>query len=226
MVSDKQVELFTHYRIQRGGNNVKLVPNLMDKKKYLVHYLNLQFYLSHGMKLTKVHRVLAFRQSRWLAPYIEKNSQLRAASTNEFEKDFFKLMNNSIYGKTCENQKKRSDIKLVTTEKKMKKLIEKPHCMNFKIFDEQLVAIEMRKIRSLINKPFYVGFAVLELSKLHMYRYSSIIFFLTFSISGLKFEVVLETNSHYMHFTIVDSTMRRFLKYGHARNSSSPTLTP
>ena len=172
MVSDKQVELFTHYRIQRGGNNVKLVPNLMEKKKYLVHYLNLQFYLSHGMRLTKVHRVLAFRQSRWLAPYILKNSQLRAASTNEFEKDFFKLMNNSIYGKTCENQKKRSDIKLVTTEKKRKKLIEKPHCMNFKIFDENLVAIEMRKVTALINKPFYVGFSVLELSKLHMYRYS------------------------------------------------------
>ena len=187
MVSEKQVDIFTHYRIPRGGNNVKLVPNLIDKKKYLVHYLNLQFYLKHGMRLTKVHRVLAFRQSRWLAPYIEKNSKLRAASKNEFEKDFFKLMNNSIYGKTCENQKKRSDIKLVTTEKKRKKLIEKPHCMNFKIFDEQLVAIEMRKLTALINKPFYVGFSVLELSKLHMYRYGILIYFvLKFNFIRLK----------------------------------------
>ena len=115
--------------------------------------------------------MLRFQQSRWLAPYIEKNSTLRAAAKNDFEKEFFKLMNNSIYGKTCENQKKRTDIKLITNEKKCKKLVEKPHCMGFKIFDEQLVGVEMRKIKTLINKPFYVGFSVLELSKLHMYRF-------------------------------------------------------
>jgi hypothetical protein len=170
MLSEQQVELLTHYKMPHSSWNLKLVPNLLPKHNYIVHYLNLQFYLAHGMKLLKVHRVLHFNQSRWLAPYISKNSLLRADAKNDFEKEFFKLMNNSIYGKTCENQKKRTDIKLVTEQGKCRKLTEKPHCMGFRIFDEQLVAIEMRKVKSLINKPFYVGFSVLELSKLHMYR--------------------------------------------------------
>ena len=171
MLSEAQFDLFAHYRIPRAGSNIKLVPNLLPKHNYLVHYLNLQFYLEHGMKLGVVHRVLRFNQSRWLAPYIEKNSSLRAVAKNDFEKEFFKLMNNSIYGKTCENQKKRTDIKLVTTEQKRKKLTEKPHCLQFRIFDDELAAVELRKQRTLINKPFYVGFSVLELSKLHMYRF-------------------------------------------------------
>ena len=170
LLSGTQAEVRTHYRIPRASHNTKLVPNLFNKRKYLVHYLNLKFYLEHGMKLVKIHRVLRFEQSRWLAAYIQKNSDLRALAMNDFEKEFFKLMNNSIYGKTCENQKKRTDIKLVTDEKKCKKLVEKPHCLNFRIFDEKLAAIEMRKLKTMINKPFYVGFSVLELSKLHMYR--------------------------------------------------------
>ena len=80
-------------------------------------------------------------------------------------------MNNAIYGKTCENQKKRTDIKLVLDDAKRKALTEKPHCLGFRIFKENLAAVEMRKIQCLINKPFYVGFSVLELSKLHMARF-------------------------------------------------------
>jgi hypothetical protein len=121
--------------------------------------------------IVQVHRVIKFSQSPWLADYINLNQRLRAASANEFEKEFFKLMNNSIYGKTCENLKKRTDIKLVLNEQKRKALIEKPHCLGFKIFGENLAAVEMRKIQLMINKPFYVGFSVLELSKLHMARF-------------------------------------------------------
>ena len=171
LLSDAQVELRTHYHISESSYNPKLVPNLMPKKGYLCHYLNLQFYLTHGMQLSRVTRVLKFRQSKWLAPYIAKNSTLRAAAKNDFEKEFFKLMNNSIYGKTCENQKKRTDIKLVTSEAKFKKLSEKPHLKTTAIFGDSLVGMEMLKLKSLINKPFYVGFSVLELSKLHMYRF-------------------------------------------------------
>ena len=123
------------------------------------------------MKLGKIYRVIKFQQSKWLAPYIQTNSTLRAQAKNDFEKEFFKLMNNAVYGKTCENLKKRTDIKLVTDRKKAKKLVEKPHCLGFKIFKEELVGISMRKIRVLIDKPFYVGFAVLELSKLLMYQF-------------------------------------------------------
>ena len=171
MLSYNQVELRTHYKMSGSAQSTKLIPNLLPKCKYLVHYLNLPFYLEHGMQLIDVNLVLRFQQSRWLAPYIEKNSTFRAAAKNDFKNEFFKLMNNSIYGKTCENQKKRTDIKLITSEQKCKKLVEKPHCMGFKIFDEQLVGVEMRKIKTLINKPFYVGFSVLELSKLHMYSF-------------------------------------------------------
>ena len=92
-------------------------------------------------------------------------------------------MNNSIYGKTCENQKKRTDIKLVTTDAKCKKWTEKPHCLGFRIFDETLAGVEMRKLRTMIDKPFYVGFCVLELSKLHMYRWVPKLFLFSLFVS-------------------------------------------
>ncbi len=171
ILSEFQVEIRRKYRIPKTAQNSKLVPNLMKKQKYCCHYQLLRFYLEHGLKLVRIHRVLQFNQAKWLAPYIQKNSTLRASAKNDFEKDFFKLMNNAVYGKTCENQKKRTDIQLVNNDKKRKELTEKPHCLGFKIFEENLAAIDMRKIKALIDKPFYVGFSVLELSKLHMYRF-------------------------------------------------------
>ena len=99
-LSAKQVEIARHYSRGRGQKSVKLLPSLMSKKNYCVHYLNLQFYIQHGLKLTKIHNVIRFKQSPWLAPYIEKNQHLRAAAKNDLEKDFFKLMNNAVYGKT------------------------------------------------------------------------------------------------------------------------------
>ena len=98
------------------------------------------------------------------------NTDLRAVAKNEMEKDFHKLMNNAVYGKTCENQRKRTDIRLVNDVQKAAKLIDKPHCLDVSIFDDNLVGIEMRKVKLLLTKPSYVGFAVLELSKLHMLR--------------------------------------------------------
>ena len=91
---------------------------------------------------------------------------MRAAAKKDFEKEFFKLRNSWIYGKTCENQKKRTYIKLLSFEQKCKKRVEKPHLIGFKIFDEQLVGVEMRKIITLLNKPFYAGFRVLEMATL------------------------------------------------------------
>ena len=97
-----------------------------------MHYLNLPFYNEHSMRLIDVHRVLRFHQSRWLAQYIDKNSTLRIASKNDFENEFCKLLNNSMYRKNCENQKKSTDITLMTSEQKCKKLVEKAHCLGFK----------------------------------------------------------------------------------------------
>ena len=173
MFSEKQEELTLCYTKPRGGNSTKLVTTLLPKKKVVLHNLMLKFYLDHGMKLTKIYRVIQFKQSPWLAPYIQKNSLLRKNAKNDFERDFFKLMNNAIYGKTCENLKKRTDIRLVNDRKDAKLLIERAQCLNFRIFNEEkgLVGVESRKTKIMIDKPFYVGFSVLELSKLHMYRF-------------------------------------------------------
>ena len=78
----------------------KLTPNLLDKTRYTVHYSNLKYYLAQGLKLTRIHRALTFKQSAWLKPYVDFNSQQRALSTSEFEKNFFKLMNNSVFGES------------------------------------------------------------------------------------------------------------------------------
>ncbi len=170
-ISETQVIIRANYRMQKTVKATKLVPNLRHKREYVCHYLLLKFYLSHGMKLSKIHRVIEFKQRRWLEPYIMLNQRLRAESKNDFEKDFFKLMNNSVYGKTCENQRKRTDIRLVNNDVQCRQLIEKSYCMGFRVFDEDLAGVELRKINLTISKPTYVGFTVLELSKLAMYEF-------------------------------------------------------
>ena len=112
----------------------KLIPTLASKTNYVLHYRNLQLYLSLGIKLKKVHRVLEFNQSPWLAQYISFNIQKRMNAKNAFEKDFYKLMNNLVYGKTCENIRRRVDVRLVTNQKKLFKLVSKPTYVNSKIF--------------------------------------------------------------------------------------------
>ena len=109
----------------------KLVPNLNDKNKYVVHYRNLKQYISLGMKLTKIHRVLLFQQSPWLKSYIHFNTERRKQAKNDFEKDFYKLMNNAVFGKTMENLWKRIKIELVNNQKRARKLSRKPSFHGF-----------------------------------------------------------------------------------------------
>ena len=149
----------------------KLVPTLSKKERYVLHYHNLQLYMSLGLKLTKIHRALEFNQSPWLKTYIDFNTKKRAKAKNSFEKDFFKLMNNSVFGKTMENLRKRQDIKLVTDEENLLKWTSKPSFVSFKIFNEDLVAVHKMKPTLTLNKPAYVGMCILDLSKTLMYDF-------------------------------------------------------
>ena len=148
----------------------KLIPNLGDKTNYVVHYGNLQLYLSLGMKLTKIHRVLKFKQSDWMKKYINFNTEKRKNAANDFEKDSFKLIINSVYGKTMENLQKRINVPLVNNEDFLK-YTSRPDHVTHKIFDNNFAAIHEIKPVLMLNKPIYVRFTVLELSKWLMYDF-------------------------------------------------------
>ena len=148
----------------------KLVTTLDDKKEYVVHISTLKQALNHYLILKQVHNILEFKQRAWMKPYIDKNTELRSESKNAFEKDF-KLMNNSVYGKTMENVRKQRDINLVTTNSEKRKLVSEPNYHTCKQFSENFMAIEMKKTKILMNKPVYVGQAVLDISKTLMYEF-------------------------------------------------------
>ena len=152
-------------------SNTKLVPNLHSKEKYVLHFRILKQYISHGLELKKIHRVIGFKQSPWLKPYIDFNTEKRKLAQNSFEKDFFKLMNNSVFGKTMENMRKRVHVELVNTPKRLRKLCAKPNFQNFKIFNKDLVAVNLKKVNIVLNRPIYAGFCILDISKTFMYAY-------------------------------------------------------
>ena len=136
---------------------MKLIPNLNEKEKYVLHFENLNLYESLGLVIKKIHRGIRFEESPWLKEYIDMNTNLRAKAKNEFERDFFKLMNNSVFGKTMENIRNRVDIQLVNNKMKAKKLAAKPNYMHCTIFDENFIAIHMKKTKLVFNKPIYLG---------------------------------------------------------------------
>ena len=127
--------------------------------------------LNHELKLKKIHRIIEFNQKEWLKPYIDMNTELRKAAKNDFEKDLFKLMNNSVFGKTMENIRKHRDIKLVTTDKKRSKLVSEPNYRTINLISEDLSIIEMKKTKVKMNKPIYLGLSILEISKILMYEF-------------------------------------------------------
>ena len=149
----------------------KLIPNLRNKIKYVIHYKNLIQCLKAGMNLKKIHRGIKFIESEWMKPYIEKNTNLRTKAKNNIEKDFYKLMNNSVFGKTMENIRNRVDVKLVNTEEKFKKLVAKPNFRSRKIFSENLISVHMKKTSLTMNKPVYLGMCILDLSKTIMFDF-------------------------------------------------------
>ena len=149
----------------------KLIGHFIAKKEYVVHYQSLKQYLNMGLKLTAVHRALSFKQSPWMKPYIDKNTKLRMEAKNNFEKDFFKLMINSVFGKTIENLRKRQNVRVVDKRKTALSLSKKPNFESVTIFDKNLIAVHMQKTEIYFNKPVYVGQAILDLSKTLMFDF-------------------------------------------------------
>ena len=153
------------------GKVEKLTQNLRDKEKMVLHGKNLALFLSLGMKLKKVRRGLKFQEKNFMKNYIDKNTSLRSQAKNAFEKDLFKLMNNSVFGKTMENVRNRVSIELVKDAERAAKLVNKPNFEELKIFDEFLIAVKMRKTKVWMNKPVYVGMSILDLSKTLMFSF-------------------------------------------------------
>ncbi|PFX14621.1 hypothetical protein AWC38_SpisGene21206 [Stylophora pistillata] len=149
----------------------KLVCTLNEKKKYIVHHETLKLYKSLGIEIGKIHRIIRFDESPWMREYIDLNTELRAKADNDFEKDFHKLMNNSCFGKTMENIRKRVDVRLVNSQEKAGKLANKVNFKHCTIFSEDLCAIEMRKTQIYFIKPLYLGMSILDLSKTLMYDF-------------------------------------------------------
>ena len=149
----------------------KLIPNLCDKKKYVIHIRALKQALDHGLILEKIHKCIRFRQSPWMKEYIDFNTRLRTAAKNDFEKDFYKLMNNSVFGKTMENIRRHRDIKLVNNKKEYLKTVMEPNFKSGTLSGENLMGCEMGKIKVVMNKPVYLGQAILGLSKIIMYEF-------------------------------------------------------
>ena len=153
------------------NNCPRLVCNVTDKKKYSIHIVALKQALNHGLKLIRVHSVISFREEAWLNPYIDLNTELRKNVKNEFEKDFYKLKINAIYDKTVQNDGKHRDIKLVTKKDKRNKLASEPNYHSTKCILKHLLIMEMKKIEVKINKPIYLGQALLDLSKALMFEF-------------------------------------------------------
>ena len=150
------------------NNSKKLVCSVRNKENYVVHIRALKQALDHGLK---VHRVIEFRQEAWLKPYIDLNSKLRKHAKNDFEKEFFKLMNNSAYGKTLENLRNHRDIRVVTTDKRRSILASEPNYHSTKYISKDLLIMEMKKTKVRMNKPIYLGQAILDISKTLIYKF-------------------------------------------------------
>ena len=174
-----KVEWFSEYQedlreklcMHSTNKNKKRLQTLYDKKNYTVHYLTLKLYVSLGLVVTKVHRVIQFVQCKWLAGYIELNSKCRAESKNKFDENFYKLMINSVYGKICESPRNRINAYLVRTEVKPLEYTSKFYFKSFKIFSKDLAVVTLRKTQFTWSKPLIIGASILDLSKLYMYNF-------------------------------------------------------
>ena len=147
----------------------KLLMTQTDKHNYVIHFKLLKYFINKGIKITKIHNIVQFTQKQFLKPYISFNSRQRAQAQNKFKKDFYKLKNNALFGKTMEDVRKHTHTKLANTKEQHNRLTASPLFYSRDIITEQLEAFHMIKPKVILNKPIYIGQAVLDHSKLAMY---------------------------------------------------------
>ncbi|GFR23278.1 c2H2-type domain-containing protein [Trichonephila clavata] len=170
MLSPYQKKLIQIGNIHFPKKNRKLTPSFTFKTNFVVHYLNLKFYLQKGLILKKIHRILGFKQENWLESYVGFNNEKRMSTQYKFEKDLFKLMNNAWFGKSLQNPRKRVNIEGAFNLKQCKKKLSSPLLEYFKIINENFAIFKLMKRNLHLDKPIYIGFTILELSKLHIYK--------------------------------------------------------
>ena len=144
MLSDYCKNIVDKYNIKVRGVK-KIIPNLYNKIKYPIHYRNLQYSLKLGMKLIKTHRILSFKQKKWLKIFTDFNTKKRQERNDHFNKNLYKLFNNCIYGKSIENPRKKINVKLLNDRKKYLKIVNEPNFISQKTIDENLVAVHCGK---------------------------------------------------------------------------------
>ena len=210
-------------KIGRG----EITINLKDKKGYVVHINALNQALKHRLKLKKIHWVIEFQKSKWMMAYIMLNTRLRKDAKNEFKKDFFKLMNNSVFGKTMENIRNHKDIKLVTSDKKYLKYVMKPNFKGGHPYSKHLFAVEIGKAEITMNKPVHLGQAILDLSKNLMYefhydymrlRYGSKVKLCYMDTDSFAYQI--ETEDFYRD--VVKDVKERFGTSGYSKDDNRP----
>lgn len=205
-----------------GGKNEKLLLTLHDKKNYVIYHEMLKFVIREGLVVTKIHRILKFNQQPFLKSYIDLNTLQRANAKDEFRKNLFKLLSNSIYGKTMENVRNRRDIRLKMRwdgRYGLKKYIASPNFKCRTIFDENLVAVEMHKTKVFLNKPIIIGMVILDISKLCMldfhYCYMKPKYGTNCSILYTGLGVIMKQTYHnfYISYFFVQIPIHLFIKF-------------
>ena len=149
----------------------KLIPNLYDKKGYIIHGDALRQCLDLGLVLTKVHNIVEFKQSTWLKDYIDFNTQKRTNAKNDFEKDFFKLMNNAVFGKTMENVRNHITYEICTDKEQLIRWVQNPIFYGVVEINENTLFVMKKKKTVTLRKPIYVGFSIQDIRKNLLYDF-------------------------------------------------------
>ena len=193
---------------QIGGR--KLLLHLGPRRHYICHIRNLQFYVKHGMELRRVHRILEFHQEAWMKPWIEFNTAKRSKAANDFEKDFYKLMNNACFGKTMEDVRSRCKVSFVRDDVHFQRKVARPRYKQTMVLSSSLVACLQDQDFVHLNKPIYAGLAVLDLSKICMYQFHYEVMVPTFGCGNLQLGMT-DTDSLLYDITCSMETYRQKL---------------